>query len=260
MKDIKRIVSIIILFLFVPFSFVGCKFAPPLIEDNISQENEYTASSVMYSTLNIVDYYSNNFVITKIEDNQEIASENCFYDIITGDFFSLVMQCYDFWEYCKSGGTSFSEMSGSITKTYNITFDEENCNVVYIYTDSSQNPFGSAYRITKIYDISFKTNHLSICYENQNDSFYQETKYYVDILIDDNGIFVQYYKKKYNGDYFKTYSYDIYKLYYNLKTENLLYSSNQIKHGSTTSTIPSIEITTFENFEMPEFLYSIKKL
>lgn len=257
----KKLINIYILFLFIPFLFCACNTAPPYDEQpNNDNQNEYTAITLMSDTIDIVDFYSNDIIITKNENNLEIKPDDCFYNTITEDFLNLVVQCYDFWTHCEKGGISYSEISGSVTKNYDFTFDGTNLNTIYIYTDSSRNPTGSGYRITKSYDISFKTNHLSICYENKDESFYNETKYYVDILTVENGIFAQYYKKQYNGDYFKTYSYDIYKFRYDSKSDKLLYTANKLKDGSSISTISNIELSTFENFEMPNFIYTIKKI
>ena len=61
----------------------------------------------------------------------------------------LITECYELWLYCENGGISYIDTNGSITKNYKIEYDGENCNVVYVYTDTSHPPTSTAFRIIK---------------------------------------------------------------------------------------------------------------
>ncbi|MBE7082627.1 MAG: hypothetical protein E7378_03025 [Clostridiales bacterium] len=219
----------------------------------------YTASTLMYDGCEILDFYSTDYSIIKNEDNSTIDASDCLYDSGNEDCSSLISKCYEFWTYCANGGYSYTDTNGNITNTYAIEFNGRQCTVKHTYQNNDLNPTSSAYRIIRNYDIRFSTDHISICYENEDESFYEEKKYYLDIYAFSEGVFIQYYKKTYNGDYFKTYSYEIYKFFYNETTDNLHYTCNKIKNGSTTQTLQDIETTNFVNFVLPDFLYTITR-
>lgn len=234
------------------FVFTGC--------DKTQTENEppfvYTATTLMYDENQILNFYSNDLNIAKVEDNTTISPVDCFYDTSNKICSQLITKCYELWAYCENGGISYIDTYGSITENYTIEYDGKNCNVVYVYTDTSRSPTSSAFRITKKYKISFNAEHLSICYENENESFYNETKHYVDILSINDGIFMQYYKKEKS---LNTYIYDIYKFFYKETSKQFYYVSNLIKEGSKTKYLQNIQLTQFEDFILPDFTYIIKK-
>lgn len=229
---------------------------------NISPPNNdppfvYTATTLMYDSCEILNFYSTDNSIIKCADNSIIQASDCFYDTGNENSVSLIDKCHNFWTYCANGGYSYTDTNGNITNTYAIEFSETQCIVKHTYQNNNLSPTSSAFRIIRNYDIKFSADHISICYENEDESFYGEKKYYLDIYSLSEGVFIQYYIKTYNGDYFQTYSYEIYKFFYNETTENLYYTCNKIKNGSTTQTLQNIETSSFENFTLPDFLYTI---
>lgn len=237
--------------LFIPICLTACKNnnttnSPPF---------SYTASTLMYDGCEILDFYSTDYSIISNEDNSTIQASDCLYNTGNEDCYSLISKCYEFLTYCANGGYSYTDNIGyGITNAYNFKFSETQCIVKHTYQNNNSDPTSSAFRIIRNYDIAFTADHVSIVYERE--SYYDDIKHYIDILSTNEGIFIQYYIKTYN-DYSKVYTYQIYKFFYNEHLENFYYTSNQIKRGTSTITLPDIEITTFDNFILPDFLYTL---
>ena len=113
-------------------------------------------------------------------------------------------------------------------------------------------------RLTKEYNEVIEPSYLegylaslsSVVYENEDESFYDKTKHYIDVYAVNDGIFIQYYLKQYNGDFFSTYTHTVYQLYYHQITDRFYYDVK-----TTTSELDSIIPIDFENFILPEFMY-----
>lgn len=231
------------------FMFVAC--------DKTTTEDEepfvYTATSLMYDGMKVLNFYSHDLEIIKIKDNGTLSPSDCLYDTGNEVCSKLITECYVFWLYCENGGMSYSDINGSITENYAIEYDGQSCNVVCTYTDSSRPPTSSAFRIVLKYNISFAEEHVSIVYEDVRKSFYNETKYYLDIISINDGIFIQYYETR------NTYNYDIYKFFYNETSEQFYFVSNLIKEGSATKYLQDIQPTQFKDFVLPDFTYIVNK-
>ena len=225
--------------------FTGCKFPtrddPPYV---------YTALDLMYDGYSILDFYTEDFDITKIGYNMKVDTEECGYSSCREKTMDIISESYSYWEYCEDGGTDYTEQDGSIYRRYTFQFDGQICNVEYYFQDNSSVPTSTGFRIVRNYDIIFFDNHISICYENEDESFHDKTKHYIDVYAVKDGIFIQYYLKQYNGDFFSTYTHTVYQLYYHQITDRFYYDVK-----TTTSELDSIIPIDFENFILPEFMY-----
>ena len=246
-------ISIICLIMFCGVVFVACNKQ----SDNDKNSEEifvYTPSTLMSDAFDMLDFCSGDTLI-RIKDNAEIQANDCYFDESNAECSKLISECYEFWTHCENYGGNYENVNGSVTQKYTFEYNGNSCAVKYTYLDINRAPTSSAFRIVKKYNISFTENHVAICYENESESFYNEKKYYVDILSTGDGVFIQYYIKTYNGDHFKTYSYDIYKFFYNELNGQYYYISNLIKEGTSTKHISTIELSQFQDFALPEFVY-----